>query len=106
MSLEDTRLDLAVRLTARALRNDQDASIDARLAAFRDAYAAVAALDAGDEAWTEETVLAAWSLIEPAYPHGGSVAEIGAYLAAAHAAVVATARRPPPGRPTRPRRDA
>jgi hypothetical protein len=106
MSLEETRLDLAVRLSARALRSEQDAPVGPRLAAFRDAYAAIAALDAGDEAWTEETLLAAWSLTEPAHPRGGPVAALAADLAAAHAAVLATARRPPPGRPTRPRRDA
>lgn len=106
MSLQETRLNLAVRLATRALRASPQAPAAERLAAFGDAYAVLATLDTGDDAWTDATLHAAWDLTEPAFPQGGAVSEVTAELAAAHAAVVATADRPAPDRPARPRRDA
>jgi hypothetical protein len=106
MSIQETRLNLAVRLASRALRASPEAPLAARLAAFRDAYAALATLDTGDDAWTDATSRAAWELTEPAYPQGGAMSAVTADLAAAHAAVIAAADRPAPDRPTRPRRDA
>jgi len=106
MSLADTRLDLAVRVAARALQASPGTDAGDRLAVFRGAYDSLARLDAGDPDWTAQTMQAAWALIEAGYPRGGPPGAILADLVAAHAAVVAVAERPPPERPARPRRDA
>jgi len=106
MALPDARLKLAVRVAERALRATPGAHLDARLDAFRTAFAAIAALDAGPEDWTEDTLEAAWSLVEDAWPSGGDVADVAASLVAAHGAVCAAAAGPGPRQPSRPRRDA
>lgn len=105
MALAETRLKLAVRVAERALRAAPDAALDARLEAFRVAFAAVRALDAGPDDWTADTLEAAWMLAEDAWPTGGDIAAVAASLAAAHAVVRATADGPAPRQPARPRRD-
>jgi hypothetical protein len=106
MSLQSTRLDLAVRVTERVLRDAPDAPLDARLAAFHDAYATLAALDAGDTDWTAETLTAAWALTDDAFPHGGAVGDVLGALSSAHRMIAQVATAPPPDRPAKPRRDA
>jgi hypothetical protein len=104
MSLEQTRLDLAVRMAVRALRAQPDGPAEGRVEAFRKAYRAVTELHAGTDDWTTETLVAAWELTEDAFPRGGPIAEVVAGLKAAHAAIVTTAA-PPATVPRRPRRD-
>lgn len=102
MALPETRLTLAVRAVERALPT---APTPDRLAAFRTAYAALARLSAGDDAWTAETLDAAWALTSDGWPRAVELTTVLADLAAAHAVIVEAAS---PGRPriTRPRRDA
>jgi hypothetical protein len=97
MSLEEDRLDLAVKVTVRALRDRPEAPVTERLAAFRTVYEAVADLDTGDADWTAETLKAAWALVSDAWPRGGPVGAVVAGLAAAHAAIVRVADAPRPG---------
>ncbi|RIL10339.1 hypothetical protein DCC79_08310 [bacterium] len=106
MTLEQSRLDLATRATAQAFRGQPDAPLAARLDAFQTVYAAVAGLEGGDAAWSDAALEAAWDLVAPAFPHGGTADAIAHALESAHAAVVATAARPAPARRPRPRRDA
>ncbi len=105
MTLEETRLDLAVQVAVRALRGSDDATTAERIAAFEQAYATLAGLDTGDEEWTVDTLYAAWELVRDAYAKGGSVDQAVEDVAAAHAAVVATARAPRPDQRSKPRRD-
>lgn len=102
MALPETRLKLAVRAAERAL---PAAPLPDRLAAFRAAYAAIARLSAGDDAWTAETLDAAWAIASDGWPKEIALPAILADVGAAHAAIVEAAS---PGRPkiTRPRRDA
>lgn len=105
MSIEPYRLQLAVRVVSRAFRAAPQAPVADRLTAFRLAYAAIADLERGPGDWAQDCLEAAWDLVEPAHPAGGSLETILAALAEAHAAVTATAR-PPADPPPRPRRDA
>lgn len=106
MSLEEVRLDLAVRVIARSHRAAADMDVPARLASLRQAYAALRALDAGDEDWSIETSKAAWEIVAEAYPRGGELGQVLEDLALAHQAVLETATAPAGGRRSKPRRDA
>lgn len=106
MALPDARLKLAVRVAERALRAAPAADLAARLEAFRVAYEAVRALDAGPDGWTEDTLEAAWQIAAAAWPDGGDVAAVADGLALAHRAVRAVADGPGGAQPSRPRRDA
>lgn len=106
MALPDARLKLAVRVAEHALRAAPDADLDARLEAFRAAYEVIRGLDAGPDAWTEDTLEAAWQLAAAAWPRGGDVAAVAGGVVAAHAVVRAVADGPGRGQPPRPRRDA
>jgi|GEM_PF-7113683 len=99
MALPETRLKLAVRAVERAL---PAAATPDRLAAFRTAYAALARLSAGDDAWTAETLDAAWTLASEGWPREIALAAVLEDVGAAHAVIVDAAS---PGRPriTRPR---
>ncbi len=99
MALPETRLKLAVRAVERAL---PAAATPDRLTAFRTAYAALAKLNAGDDAWTAETLDAAWTLASDGWPRDIALAAVLEDVGAAHAVIVDAAS---PGRPkiTRPR---
>ena len=99
MALPETRLKLAVRAVERALPT---APTPDRLTAFRTAYAALAKLGAGDDAWTAETLDAAWTLASDGWPRDIPLSVVLADVDAAHAVIVDAAS---PGRPkiTRPR---
>ena len=111
MALPETRMKLAVKLAERALAATPAVSLDTRIQAFRDAYAAIAeaagTVDRGDD-WAEDTLNAAWDLAADAFPKGGPVDEVAAAFRSAHAAILETADAPPydPRQPSRPRRDA
>ncbi|MEO8084265.1 MAG: hypothetical protein ABI780_10615 [Ardenticatenales bacterium] len=102
MALPETRLKLAVRAVERALPT---APTPDRLTAFRTAYASLARLTAGADAWTAETLDAAWTLASDGWPKEMALQAVLDDVGAAHAAIVEAAS---PGRPkiTRPRRDA
>lgn len=106
MTLEETRLGLAVEMAVRALRDNDDATLAERIAAFEAAYGALLKLDTGDEDWTADTLDAAWDLVRDAYAKGGPIDQLMADLAAAHAAVVAIARAPRSDKRAKARRDA
>jgi hypothetical protein len=95
MSLQEKRLDVAVKLSRRALRGAPEASIEQRLESFKAAWAVVTALDAGDEEWSAETLDAAWNLVVDAWPKGGAPEALTAALAEAHRVVVEAAGRAP-----------
>ena len=111
MALPETRMNLAVKLADRALIATPAATLDTRIQAFRNAYAAIAeaagTVDRGDD-WAEDTLNAAWNLASDVFPKGGPVDEVVAAFRAAHAAILETAAAPPydPRQPSRPRRDA
>ena len=106
MTIEETKLELAVDVAARALRATPAAPLEMRVDIFRQAYAAVAALDSGveDADWSAETLKAAWGLAAEAFPKGGTIAEVIDALSNVHAAVVATAAIPPNLKRKAPRR--
>ena len=106
MSIHETRMDLAVRVVSRAFRAEPEAEAAPRLAGFREAYAALAGLDAGDEAWTEDTLAAAWDLVAEAWPRGGPLEALIRDLQAAHRTLIDTAMPPPEAQRRKPRRDA
>lgn len=106
MSIQETRMDLAVRLVSRAFRASPEAETALRLTGFREAYAALADLDAGDEAWTEDTLAAAWELVADAWPRGGPLEALIRDLRAAHRTLIDTALPPPEVQRRKPRRDA
>lgn len=106
MSLEEKQLDLSIKLVERAMRATPDAAVPARVEALRGAYARISALDAGDPEWTEDTLDAAWALVEDGFPKGGQVEAIVEELVAAHQAIVEMADAPADGLRRRPRRDA
>jgi len=105
MTLEEIRLDLAVQVAVRAMRANDVVTTADRIAAFEQAYDTLAGLDAGDEEWTGDTLYAAWELVRDAYAKGGPIVQAVDDLAAAHAAVVATARAPQPDQRSKTRRD-
>lgn len=106
MSLEETRLSLAVKLVNHALRNTKGTDAATRTAAFRDAYRAIQGLEASDELWSIETLESAWELVREAYPTGGPVSAIVADLVAAHQAIVETAPGPGGAKRKKSKRDA
>lgn len=100
MSIQVTRLHLAVDVAA---WSRQAASPATAAAAFAAAYEAVAGLGGTDD-WAETVLVAAWELARAAAPRGADLQVALTALAVAHAAVEAV---PPDGRPrSRPRRDA
>jgi len=105
MALADTRMKIAVRLVDRALSAGTAAGLDERLAGFQAAYGAIAHMSAGDEAWSEDVLSAAWTLVEDAYADGGPVDELATALGGAFA-VLADVVAPPARQPSKPRRDA
>ena len=106
MSLEEKQLDLSIKLVGRTMRATPDASLGLRMEALRSAYKAVSALDAGDEDWTEDTLDAAWALVEGAFPKGGAVGAVTDALKEAHSGIVEMAAAPADALRKRPRRDA
>lgn len=108
MSLQEKRLDVAVKLSRRAQRAEPEASIEQRLASFRAAWTVVTALDAGDEDWSAETLDAAWNLVVDAWPRGGPPEALASALAEAHRVVVEAAGSAPRrgSQPRRNRREA
>jgi hypothetical protein len=106
MSLEEKQLDLSIKLVARAMRAMPDASLGLRMEALRSAYEGVSALDAGDEEWTEDTLDAAWALVEGAFPKGGDVKTVLDAMQVAHTGIVELAVAPADALRRRPRRDA
>lgn len=106
MSIEETRLDLAVRMADRALRSQGDGDVEARLRAFAVAYAGVRALGVEDDDWGAETLKAAWALVQDHFAKGGAPEAVAAALTRAHGAIVELAEPPPGKRRSKPRRDA
>ncbi len=110
MALSETCMNLAVKLAERALSAAPTARIEARIDAFRGAYAVI--VEAADSVehsseWAEDTLKAAWDLAADAFPKGGSLTEVTDGFRAAHSAILETAEAPPrdPKQPSRPRRN-
>jgi hypothetical protein len=106
MSLEEKQLDLSIKLVTRAMRAMPAASPGSRMEALRSAYDRLATLDAGDDEWTEDTLDAAWALVESAFPKGGEVLTIIDEMVEVHQGIVEMAVAPADGLRKRPRRDA
>ncbi len=106
MSIEERRMDLAVEVVERAMRQQPEAGPEDRLSAFGQAYQALSELDAGQDDWTEDLLVAAWTLVEDAWPRGGPTPELVAGLVQTFEGMQALVEPPPEARRSRPRRDA
>ncbi len=106
MSLEQTRLDLAVKVASHAFRNTKGTDAATRAAAFREAYTAIAGLRVEDADWAIETLGAAWELVRDAYPNGGPPSAIVADLIATHSAIAETVHAPAGAKRKKAKRDA
>ena len=80
--------------------------LDRPLGGIGAAYTAIADLNTGDEAWSEDVLSASWSLVEDAFPDGGPVDEVISALEETHRTVVDWVVPPPSRQPSKPRRDA